>query len=154
MVCLSCGSPEADAHSRCSQCQSFLGIAAEGRGYLPQLVHLQESLESGGLSADQAEEQLICLDEVLGESVAEIDALGQQLLTLPLDDAQAGTISGFLAPARESLAELRAVAAELPLEGGWSKDHWQRLETAQSRLFQASQGLQFLLAQVQRLAQP
>lgn len=153
MVCLTCGSAEPDSHTYCNECQSFLGISAEGRGYLPQLLHLQEKLRTGTLGAAQAEEQLMCLDEVLGENVAQIDELGQKLLSLPLDDAQAGTIGGFLSPARESLAELRAVSAELSLTGDWSRDQWQQLESAQGRLFQASQGLQFLLAQVQRFSQ-
>ncbi|MBS2040182.1 hypothetical protein JST97_34665 [bacterium] len=124
---------------------------------MPQLLRLQERLLENQLGAEEAEAQLVRLDEALGEMIGQFDEFGRQILSLPLDDAQSGTVAGFLSPARESLVGLRAVAAELSLDGHWSQAQWSKLKLRQQTLLQASQGIQFLrqqLLQFERKAQP
>lgn len=144
MVCLKCGSAEPDNHSQCQQCGGFLGYPAEGRGFLPQLLHLQQDLQSGAITADEGEDRLIRLDEALALSITQMDALGAQIMTLPLDDVQSATMGGFLHPVRDSLTRLREVAANLALDGNWSEDDWEQLKGAQAKLLQANQGVAYL----------
>ncbi len=144
MLCLACGHFQPGLESRCSRCQSFLGYPAEGQGYLPQLVHLQSALKQGQLSDREAEDRLMRLDEALGAMVSQMDALGAQIMQLPLDDVQGGTLGGFLMPVRESLTRLRALAADLDLSGDWSEEDWQDLKQAQADLLKANQGVEFV----------
>ena len=144
MVCLTCGSFQADTRSRCEQCDSFLGYPAEGRGYLPQLVQLQEGLQKDELTEEQGEDRLIRMDEALGATLQQMDLLGAQIMNLPLDDVQSATVGGFLHPVRDSLVQLREVAANLSLDGNWSEEDWSRLRAAQARLMQANQGVSYL----------
>lgn len=144
MVCLTCGSLEADTQSQCAQCSSFLGYAAEGRGYLPQLLHLQQGLKDLTITAEQGEDRLVRLDEVLATTLQQMDELGAQITSLPLDEVQSGTVGGFLHPVRDSLSQLREVAANLSLDGNWSEAEWNSLKAAQARLLQANQGVAYL----------
>jgi len=151
MLCLACGSAEPETHSRCAQCDSLLGISAEGQGYLPQLLHLQELLQAGALSCDLAEDRLLRLDEELGAMIAQLDGLGEQILGLSLEDGQTGTIAGFLSPARESLVQFREVAANLSLGGDWSDSEWLSLKNCQGQLLKANQGIDFLYKHLAQL---
>ena len=144
MICLTCGSAEPETHSQCAQCDSLLGISAEGQGYLPQLLHLQELLQAGALPPVAAEDRLLRLDEELGAMIGQLDLLGEQILGLSLDDGQTGTIAGFLSPARESLVQFREVAANLSLSGDWSEAEWLDLKDCQGQLLKANQGIHFL----------
>jgi len=154
MLCLSCGSQQADAESHCLQCSAFLGYAAEGRGFLPQLRHLQEQLQGGQIPQDEGEERLIRMDETLTESLTQIDHLGTQIMALPLDEVQRGTVGGFLHPVRDALLALRGVAANLALTGNWSAQDWEQLEQTQARLLQANQGIAYLHQTLAELSQP
>ena len=144
MLCLSCGHFQPGLQPKCSQCQAFLGYPAEGQGYLPQLLHMQTALRQGSLSESQAEDRLMRLDEALGSMVNQMDALGAQIMQLPIDDVQGGTLGGFLMPVRESLTRLRSLAAELDLGGDWSEEDWQELREAQADLLKANQGVEFV----------
>lgn len=144
MVCLKCGSAEPDSHSQCQQCGGFLGYPAEGRGFLPQLLHLQDDLKSGAINAEEGEDRLIRLDEALAQSIAQLDGLGAQVMAMPLDEVQSATVGGFLHPVRDGLTRLREVAANLSLDGQWSDQDWEQLKAAQSTLLQANQGVAYL----------
>lgn len=144
MLCLSCGHPQPGLDPKCARCQAFLGYPAEGQGYLPQLRHLQTALQQGNLTDRQAEDRLIRLDEALGSMINQMDALGAQIMHLPIDDVQGGTLGGFLMPVRESLTRLRALAADLDLSGQWSDRDWQELRQAQADLLKANQGVEFV----------
>lgn len=152
MLCLSCGSQQADTHSQCPQCAAFLGYAAEGRGFLPQLLHLQEQLQTLQIPQEEGEERLIRLDEALSESLAQMDQLGAQIMALPLDEVQRGTVGGFLHPVRDALLALRAVAANLPLDGNWNSQDWELLQQAQAKLLQANQGVAYLYQSLAKMS--
>ena len=58
MLCLRCGADPVPPPLRCPHCDWFLGIAAEGQGFLPQLRELERSLADGEVQREQAEEML------------------------------------------------------------------------------------------------
>ena len=144
MLCLRCGADPVPPPLRCPHCDWFLGIAAEGQGFLPQLRELEKGLAQGEVQREQAEAMLGRLGLGLEALAAETDRLAQQMVELGLDETQQGVLAGFLAPGREGLQALYQVTRELDPSGGWPPEAWEAMTGAQRDILRGSEGLAFL----------
>lgn len=152
MLCLRCGADPVPPPLRCPHCDWFLGIAAEGQGFLPQLRELEKGLAQGEVQREQAEEMLGRLGLGLEALAAETDRLAQQMVELGLDETQQGVLAGFLAPGREGLQALYQVTRELDPSGGWPPEAWEAMTGAQRDILRGSEGLAFLTRSMATMA--
>lgn len=153
MLCLQCGHDESGLGPACSECDAYVGVVAEGRGYLPQLKRLEQSLERGEVDAGEAQERLERAREALDTMMGVTDQTGHELMTLEWDDVQQGTLAGFLAPMREGLEKLRDLVSELDVQGGWGESTWARLDEAQSQVQRGNEGVLSLVQELVQVAQ-
>ena len=152
MLCLTCGTDSQEPGPGCLSCGAWIGYAADGRGYLPQLEVLARELAEGELPAVEAAERLSLLEQALEYMLAQLDRSGQDLMGLELDDSQQGTLGGFLSPVREGLERLLAAVGELDPAGDWSEASWNELREAQLQVVKANEGLAFLTQAVATMA--
>lgn len=144
MLCLGCGHDEAGLGPACSDCGNYVGYVAEGGGYLPQLKNIEVALREGKLQPEEAELRLGRLEEALEILVRYMDETGHGLMSLDLDDAQQGTLGGFLTPVRDGFERLQTVVASLDPAGDWGEEAWNELEAAQVQVIQGQEGMMLL----------
>lgn len=144
MLCLTCGTDTPTLGPECGTCGSWLGYVADNRGFLPQLEALEEGLAEGLVSAPEANEQLTRLEAALQLLLTELDEEGAQLMDLELDEAQQGTLGGFLTPVREGLERMLAASRELAAGGDWPESSWEALRQAQIQVVTGNEGVHLL----------
>lgn len=144
MLCLACGTDNLTLGPECFGCGGWLGYLADNRGFLPQLEVLQEALAEGVMDAAEAHEQLARLEAALQLLLRELDDEGEAVMQLDLDDAQQGTVGGFLAPVRQGLEAMLAASRELSTLGDWPEALWNDLREAQLQVVRGHEGVQFL----------
>ena len=144
MLCLSCGHDEQSLGPACSDCGSYVGYLADGRGYLPQLKVLEVGLAEGRITPEESEQRLQRLTGALEALVGYMDECGQGLMTLQWDNVQQGTLGGFMMPIREGLDSLRAAVDQLDSQGEWGEEIWAKLDEAQTKVHQGNEGLTVL----------
>jgi hypothetical protein len=140
MICLTCGHNQQNDAPECQKCEAYLGKSQVGQGYLPQLSILQEQLQAQKVTAEQAEDRLLRLDDTLGFLIKQMVQMKEQLQQ-HLRDLPEGTVAGVINPVVEAMTNFRSLAADLTLDGNWTDNDWTELKKAQATWQSASQGL-------------
>lgn len=147
MLCLTCGFNQQVDQGECGQCGAYLGVAAGGGGYLPQLSILQEQLQAAQVTSEVATVRLQRLDQSLEHLLTQVEAVVTQFQRLPLQELKEFDFDELMGPLRQDLGEFRTLVAALSPDGNWSEEAWLQVKYAQLAVLR-SQGNLMNLAQL------
>lgn len=151
MFCLSCDQESPSMGAECIHCDTYIGMVAEGRGYLPQLETLAEDLKDGEVELPEAEIRLDRLIGCLEALISNLEETCVGLASLELEEDQKATLGGFMSPLREAWDRQLELVKGLDIEGDWS-EFLKAYSVAQIDTFRAAEGVNFLSQSIGMMA--